>query len=188
MVSVVVSSFHCWVHGEPQRYLDASRPRRAHGPLIMDVSGLVHIPGPVPKTKWGIPRNTFCHNFSTIQRDLARTNERDISPPSSTLKSKDTVFHLARSFFFFLAGGYLAWRRSSKSPQKKKNFRYGTRQKDCDCIPPKLGLLSWILVVWRRGSFKNCTSRFCTWGCRFPPGKSQPKKVNQDTNPQIGRR
>jgi len=129
MVSVVVSSFHCWVHGEPQRYLDASRPRRAHGPLIMDVSGLVHRPGPVPKTKWGIPRNTFCHNFSTIQRDLARTNERDISPPSSTLKSKDTVFHLGRSFFFLSS-----WRLSCLAtvieiPTKKKKLqiRYSSK-------------------------------------------------------------
>ena len=57
MVSVVVSSFHCWGsrRASALQYLDALRSRRAHGPLIMDVSGLVHIPRPV-QDKVGDPQ------------------------------------------------------------------------------------------------------------------------------------
>ena len=65
-----------------------------------------------------------------------------------------------------------------RNPHRKKKLQiwYHTRQKDCHCIPPKLGPLSWIWAVWSRGSLKIARVDFALGGAGFLLTKASQKK------------
>ena len=106
--------------------------------------------GASPQNKWGIPRNTFRHHFSLIQRDLVRTARKVFRPlPGLEIRRHYIPFRLQ---FIFLTGWRLSrlptrlvqptsnQRRSSKSPQKRSlqtrhSYRRGLRLRTTQAWP-----------------------------------------------------